>query len=44
MNIDEIRKKYPQYDDISDSELADKLYSKFIRYGYEVSALSILYG
>jgi len=29
MNINEIRKKYPQYDDISDSELADKLYSKF---------------
>ena len=29
MTIDEIRKKYPQYSDISDSELADKLHSKF---------------
>ncbi len=29
MNIDEVRKKYPQYSDISDSELADKLHSKF---------------
>lgn len=28
MNISEFRNKYPQYNDISDNELADKLYSK----------------
>ena len=28
-NLDEFRKRYPQYDDMSDSELADSLYRKF---------------
>ena len=29
MTLDEFRKRYPQYDDMSDDDLADKLYNKY---------------
>ena len=29
MNLQEIRREYPQYNDLSDQELSDNLYNKF---------------